>query len=140
VSAITVGFYKEFEDVLYFAMPERWSWQDFWEAKQRTDRVLDTLTHPVAVLFLTHDHVHLPEGAISEARMMLTSKHPLTDTAVVVSQNALIHNTVRMIGVLFARYARIYARNSAEEAEEFLRSRGFLSIPLPSSHAHPQPE
>lgn len=126
MSVIKVDYYRSYTDVIAYYFPDHWSWGDFWDAKARSDAMQDNNGIPVAVLMIVSDQIHLPDGAIAEARSMLSSKHPLSNTVIVVSQNPLINATVKMISVLFARYTRIYVRHTAEEAEEFMRTRGFM--------------
>ncbi|MBW4437563.1 MAG: hypothetical protein KME04_10535 [Pleurocapsa minor GSE-CHR-MK-17-07R] len=126
MSAIKTDYYRSYRDVIAYHFPDHWTWGDFWDAKARSDAMQDANGIPVAVLMIVSDQIHLPDGAIAEARALLSHKHPLSNTVIVVSQNPLINATVKMISVLFARYSRIYVRHTAEEAEEFMRTRGFM--------------
>lgn len=126
---ITVQWYKDSHRIIHFDFPIKWTWDEFWAAKQVSDEMMDGVNEPCAVILQAPPNVVLPDNALSNGRSMINKRHPRAGIFIIVTPNAFVRSVVKMLSQLYvARRGFLRSAGTMGEAENALIAAGF-SIP-----------
>jgi hypothetical protein len=115
--AIAVAWYDIGQTILLYRFSPEWTWEEFFEIKQQADAMLDTIDHPAALIFdLTRSEI-LPTDALSNARRIIRSRHPIGTPVFLVTQDKFLLHLYRVIRRVHGASVRdFYVMASREEA------------------------
>jgi hypothetical protein len=99
-SPVRVAWADSEKTILRYDFNERWTWKDIYNAKNIGDAMIETVTHPVGVLFVMPANAALPDNAISNVRTLIKAAHTRTYVSIVVSSSVYvktIYNVLRQV-------------------------------------------
>jgi hypothetical protein len=133
MSEVEVSWYKGSDRVILFEFPDVWGWNDFWDAKGRSDAMTDTVTHNVAILLKVPANVRMPDNALSQGRALLQKRHPRATLFVMVTPNAFARKLMNILSQLYiSRRNMLQTAQSLEDTERILVQMGFVPASEPT--------
>ncbi|MBW4437562.1 MAG: hypothetical protein KME04_10530 [Pleurocapsa minor GSE-CHR-MK-17-07R] len=127
MSVIEVSWFRGSDRVILFEFPDVWDWNDFWDAKSRSDAMTDSVTHNCAILLHMPARVSMPDNALSQGRSLLSKRHPRVTLFVMVTPNAFARNLMRILSQLYvSRRGMLQTAQSLDETAKVLQQMGFV--------------
>lgn len=120
---VEVQWADEEKDIVLWKFPSRWTWHDFYEAKQEVDAMIDSVEGIVDSIFLTSGAQRMPSGALQNLKRIITERHQRHDLIVVVNTRMFLHALVTTVFKFVPSAKRqFHFVNSEEEAYAIIRA------------------
>jgi hypothetical protein len=121
---IQCGWDNDEHTVFRYSFDKKWSWEDFFAAKEKAWPELDATPHKFAILIDATLVSQLPPNALANARNALRSGHPRASVVVLVVRNPVVRSvigTLRNVAPLSPRRVDIVA--TLDEARALIAER-----------------
>lgn len=91
---ITVSWDDTEKTVLRYDFEGNWTWDEFQQAKEESDAMLDSVPHSVDVILNYGNNHWLPPGAISRLRAMAANTRPNFSGRTIIVSESIVHRTL----------------------------------------------
>jgi len=130
--SIAVNWYNDDKTIIYWKFAGKWDWNEYAEAQDVSNAMLDTVDHTVDVIGNVQESPSLPANALSVYRSNLSSAHPNTGLIVLVGASMFVEQMVRLLKQMFRN--KVAGTNfefakSDEEALALIASRSTSKTP-----------
>jgi hypothetical protein len=89
------------QEVLQYRFPNLWTWEDFYKAQRKIDKMLELSSQSIPIFFDFRSSSYLPPGMLREMSNIIETWHPRGTPLVVVGGNQIVQNafsvTARML-------------------------------------------
>lgn len=122
---ISVQWDNEEKTILRVYYPERWIWPDLYDAVDRTQAMLNSVSHPVKILVDMSKSMFLPTGSTSHVSNMLTAPHANATVMVVVGASGYLKSFLEVFSEMFnpaSNARKILLARTLEEGYELLNA------------------
>jgi hypothetical protein len=125
MDAITYSWFNEEKTVLLCTYRRaEWTWNDFYEAFQIQNKMIDSVNHSkVHIIVDTRASSWLPKGGslLSGSRKLTSQKHPRQGHTIIVGAKGIIAAIARSITNLIGVYQQeVHLVDTMEEAEKMV--------------------
>lgn len=86
--------------------PEAWSWEEMYDAQTLGKEMADEIGHPYDVIHDLRKTTHLPPGAFSNLRRIMSRMHPLNRGNVYVGMNPFIRAVWNSFSIVYSTLSR----------------------------------
>ncbi|MFN8379588.1 MAG: hypothetical protein U0452_13050 [Anaerolineae bacterium] len=125
--AIDVEWYGHSDRIILMHFHEDFSWDEFYEAKQQADLMMDSVDHNCALVLWFPTKVPPLTNALSNGRAMLSRRHPRSERFIIVSQSSFVRSLGSMLGqIVGPRATLVEVAATPEEADIRLAKAGYL--------------
>jgi len=76
--------------MIRYNFDERWSWDEFFAAREGAIRLIDTVSHKIGVIMDLPPNIEVPPNVLTNVRSALRTKHPNTVVIVFVITTPLL--------------------------------------------------
>jgi hypothetical protein len=119
--------------VLVYKFDEQWSWEDFYTSKKAAYDLIDTVKHPVAVIFDTPPRLYIPPLMLTQSKSAVEKTHANTNIVIISVSNMYARTMLQMVIKLSPRAAKIMRLVPTIEEARTLAAQHLASLtPLPS--------
>jgi len=80
------------QDVLQYRFPNLWTWEDFYKAQRKIDKMLDLSSQSIPVFFDFRNGSYLPPGMLREMSNIIKTWHPKGTPLIVIGGNQIVQN------------------------------------------------
>lgn len=80
------------QEVLQYRFPKLWTWDDFYKAQRKIDKMLDLSSQAIPVFFDFRNGSYLPPGMLREMSGIIQTWHPHGTPLVVIGGNQIVQN------------------------------------------------
>lgn len=118
--AIEVAWDDEAQTRLLYTFPEYWSWDEFHEAKELADAMIDSRGRRIGLIFDVHRVQTLPVNMLTGIKPVIVSRHPDGKPLVLVGKMSLIKSLyvliTRLYGNLLKDFMLVSTLDEARQA------------------------
>lgn len=94
--SIQVGWSNSAQSVITYKFQNQWTWVDFEEALETGFGLVESVSHPVDVIFDMTTCKQIPDGGMLYWRKMLRVSPPNQQIVTFVTKTPVIHTTVKL--------------------------------------------
>jgi hypothetical protein len=80
------------QEVLQYRFPNLWTWEDFYKAQVKIDKMLDISSQSIPVFFDFRNGSYLPPGMLREMSKIIDTWHPKGRPLIVIGGNQIVQN------------------------------------------------
>lgn len=84
------------QEVLLYRFPAFWTWDDFYKAQVKIDKMLELSSQAIPVFFDFRGGSHLPPGMLREMSQIIKTWHPRGTPLVVIGGNQVVSNAFKV--------------------------------------------
>ncbi|NWF68816.1 MAG: hypothetical protein HXY40_07010 [Chloroflexi bacterium] len=114
---------------LRYDFNERWSWKDLYAMKAIADAMIESVQHPVGVLFVLPFNAALPDNAISNVRSVIKNMHPRVYTSILISNSVYVKTIYNVLKQVYKPLTKSFLH-----ADTLERGRSLLTEMHPRQH------
>jgi hypothetical protein len=103
------------QEVILYRFPSLWTWEDFYKAQRKVDKMLDISSQEIPVFFDFRAGSYLPPSMLREMRKIIESWHRHGTPLIVVGGNQIVQNA-------FAVAARMLSESKLLQDVRFVSS------------------
>jgi hypothetical protein len=94
---IQVLWDDEAKQIVRQTFPQRWTWDDFFAARERSFQLIDAVSHKVAVIIDLPPDMALPPNVLTHIRSALRTKHANTQVIVFIMATPVLRTMMTAI-------------------------------------------
>jgi len=118
---VSIRWLDDSKIVLSLEFESPWTWEEFSNASEQVNTMLDTLDHVADVIIDFRKSKGLPAGFLSQARKMGSKSHPKRGIVVIVGANRFIQVAVDTVRAVYRQIVKnIQIADTVEEAQALL--------------------
>jgi hypothetical protein len=91
----TIAWENDEQTVIRITYLQRWTWDEVREAKAKSQRMMDSVSHRVTIFLCWGNDNWMPPNYQDNVRMILENSHPNLDMMIFVRKNSLFHQFFR---------------------------------------------
>jgi hypothetical protein len=95
--AINVEWDNPEKTILCYYFDQRWSWDEFFEARNQALSMIDTVTHKVGVIMNTPPNIVVPSNVLTHSLSSLRHTHPNTVIIVFIAGKPFLNMVISMM-------------------------------------------
>jgi hypothetical protein len=80
------------QEVLQYRFPNFWTWDDFYKAQRKIDKMLELSSQSIPVFFDFRSGSYLPPGMLREMSNIIQTWHPRGTPLIVVGGSQIVQN------------------------------------------------
>ena len=117
---IRVEWASDSRTVIYWYLPNGWTWADFYIAQKEVDTMIDTVSGTVDGIFLPDNPRYLPPNALTNLRNITLRRHPRYGYSMVVGVNPYVRSLLNTLAHLLPNDNIIRFVATEEEAHTLI--------------------
>jgi hypothetical protein len=123
--------------IVRWIYPEKWTWDDFYEAIQQRDELFSTVSHTVHVIVDVRHSSFIPSGVMARGRYISTGnrRHPQEGITVIVGANAFIRGLYDVYSKVYTKLVKgidVFFVTTLDEAYQIIEKRHLAGEPTAS--------
>ena len=94
---IQVDWARSVQNTVVWHFTSPWTWEEFTDAKQHADAMIDTVSGVVDTIFVTAKDDAIPPSGLVNLRNLINKRHPRNDLMIVVGAHNFVTAIVNIV-------------------------------------------
>ena len=95
--AINVEWDNPEKTIICYHFEERWTWEEFFEARRHAQSIISGVTHNVGVIMNTPPNIVLPSNLLTHSLTSLRHRHPNTVIIVFIAGKSFLNMMISLM-------------------------------------------